>query len=128
MPTKQIAQQIGRIIAELETIRKRLSVDAKETAKFPISRMSLIDDRICLECGKPISEDEKETRKVHYRCYKQLTELVKRGSSWDELISEGRCYFAGSGGRPTGRKSSDQSAGNKEVPEKLSTKKKPDSR
>lgn len=126
MQTKKITQQLGKIITELEAIRKELSVGETEHAAFPEDRMPLIEAGICLACGEPLG-DEKPTRKCHYRCYKRLGAEVKAGSTWDALIAEGRCYFAGSGGRPAGRKSSDQQAKNKEVPSKRSAKKKPES-
>jgi len=123
MQTKKLTQQLGKIITELEAIRKELSVGETEEATFPESRRHLIDAEICLACGEPLG-NEKPTRKCHYRCYKRLGAEVKAGSTWDELIAEGRCYFAGSGGRPAGRKSSDQQAKSKEAPAKRSAKNK----
>lgn len=123
MQIKKFTQQLGKIISELEAIRKEMSIETSEEATFPESRRSLIDRKICLACGEPLN-NEKQTRKCHYRCYKQLNQEVSAGASWDDLISAGRCYYAGSGGRPVGRKPSDQQAKSKEVPEKRSAKKK----
>lgn len=123
MKTKKLTQHLGKIITELEAIRKELSLGETEQATFPESRRQLIEAGICLACGHPIG-DEKQPRKCHYRCYKRLREDVKKGSSWDALISEGQCYYADNGGRRAGRKSVDQQAKSKEVPAKRSVKKK----
>ena len=52
--------------------------------KFPASRQHLVDDRICLGCGKRMETGEKTARGNHVACHKRTLRMIESGEMTDD--------------------------------------------
>ena len=97
MDTEAVTERIDSIIQELTQLR---SMVTEGTGVFPDWAKLKMQKRICLNCGKPISKNQRVIRGCHDSCQKQIKRSIERGELTDaQAVSRGMLAPPQSGGR-----------------------------
>lgn len=80
----KLAQKLEKIISQLLIIQREIQLSSSE---FPKDRLKLIEQRICLYCGKQIAENDKSIRGVHEACRQDQNRKLEL--SEHELVRQG---------------------------------------
>ncbi|MFN7574101.1 MAG: hypothetical protein ACK56J_10510 [Planctomycetota bacterium] len=98
MNRQELLERLVVIEKQVAAIREMLQ---RDEPVFPEEAVKKLAARVCLDCGRKISEDKRNIRGLHDYCYKRVTRLIET----DELseaaaISSGLLAPRQVGGRP----------------------------
>ena len=96
--TESIKLRLANLAREIQAIYEILD---QEEPELPIEAQQKLAAGLCLECGKPISSQEKSKRGCHERCHRKILRAIDRGKYTEfAAISAGHLAPKGKGGRP----------------------------
>lgn len=95
--TESIKLRLANLAREIQAIYEILS---EEEPELPTEAQKRLDAGLCLECGKPIS-NERAKRGCHERCHRKVLRAIEKGKYTEyAAISAGHLAPKGKGGRP----------------------------